>query len=107
MIQEITPSEALDKQSKGAVIVDVREPWELAIANINGTINIPMNTIPNHLDQLNDLAETKALLIMCHHGRRSLSVAHYLIQQGFDTVYNITGGCDAWSLQVNSQLPRY
>jgi rhodanese-related sulfurtransferase len=104
MIQEINPTEALIKQNQGSIIIDVREPWELAVAAVKHTLNMPMNSIPNQLD---NLPKDKALLIMCHHGRRSLQVANFLIAQGFDNVYNITGGCDAWSVTVDSQVPRY
>lgn len=107
MIHEIKPVDALAMQKNGAVIVDVREPWELAVASIPNTLNISMNTIPNRLEDLIELATLKPVLILCHHGRRSLNVAHFLDTHNIGNIYNITGGCDAWSLDVDIQLPRY
>jgi rhodanese-related sulfurtransferase len=107
MISEVKPAAALAMQNNGAVIVDVREPWELAVASVPNTLNIPMNTIPSRLDELLELAKLKSLLILCHHGRRSLNVARFLEQHNIGTIYNITGGCDAWALDVDIQLPRY
>jgi rhodanese-related sulfurtransferase len=107
MIQEISPANALLKQQQGAVLIDVRELSELAIASVQGTLNIPMNSIPDRLDELRAVATNKPLLIMCHHGRRSLNVAHFLLEQGFSDLYNVTGGCDAWSLSLDHKIPRY
>ncbi len=107
MIHEIKPVTALAMQNNGAVIIDVREPWEIAVANISNTLNIPMNIIPDRLDELLELAKLKPLLILCHHGRRSLNVAHFLDTHNIGNIYNITGGCDAWSLDIDIQLPRY
>jgi rhodanese-related sulfurtransferase len=103
-IASVSCEQALDMQSQGALILDVREPWELEIAAIDGTLNIPMQSIPAALDAL---PRDQALLVICHHGIRSMHVARFLEQQGFDRLFNITGGTDAWSRQLNPALARY
>lgn len=103
-VQTISAQQALEMQTQGALILDVREPWELEIAAIDRALNIPMQTIPAALDAL---PREQALLIICHHGIRSMHVARFLEQQGFDDLFNIAGGTDAWSRTVDRALPRY
>ena len=90
------------------LVLDVREPWELQTASVAATgfelLAIPMASIPN---QLVNLDPARPVACLCHHGVRSLRVAAYLAQQGFDNVSNITGGIDAWSLSADPSVPRY
>lgn len=90
--------------SGGALLLDVREPHELAICRIAGSTDIPMRTLPS---RLHDLPRDRAILVLCHHGGRSDRVARFLRQQGFDRVANVTGGIDAWALSVDPSLRRY
>jgi rhodanese-related sulfurtransferase len=85
------------------LIVDVREPWEIATASIPGTLNIPMGDIPSRLTELDPDRET---IVMCHHGVRSAQVAMYLARNGFEQVLNLAGGIDAWS-DLEPSVPRY
>ncbi len=91
-----------------AILLDVREPWELALGRIDiagaRSLAIPMNEIAGRLADI-DAAET--IVCICHHGMRSAQVAHFLERQGYGSVYNLSGGTDAWSTQVDPQLPRY
>jgi rhodanese-related sulfurtransferase len=103
-IQSISAQVALAMQAQGALILDVREPWELEIATIDGALNIPMQTIPKAIDQL---PREQNLLIICHHGIRSMHVASFLEQQGFEALFNISGGTEAWSRTVNTGLAHY
>lgn len=107
MVDEITPTQALAMNQQGALIIDVRELWELHIASIPSAIHIPMNRIDDHLNQLIQWAKNHALLILCHHGWRSLQVAYYLDQYNIGTLYNIKGGCDAWSVELDESVARY
>ena len=86
------------------VLLDVREPWEFERGCIEGAVLIPMRTIPSRLSKLNDDAP---IVCICHHGARSMQVAHFLEQHGFSEVSNLTGGVDAWSRQVDASLPIY
>jgi rhodanese-related sulfurtransferase len=67
-------------------------------------LNIPMQSIPAAVQAL---PRDQSLLLLCHHGMRSMQVARFLAQQGFDAVFNITGGIEAWARQVNPALARY
>lgn len=86
------------------VLLDVREPWEYQTCNIAGSVSIPMNTIPDQLDQLDPDA---AIVCICHHGARSMRVAHFLESNGYTQVTNLTGGIHAWALQVDPAMPTY
>ena len=88
--------------------LDVREDWEVAVAAIHikgvAVTHIPMGRIPKRLAELDP---EQPVVCICHHGMRSAQVAGFLERQGFATVYNLAGGIDAWSEQVDSTVPRY
>ena len=90
------------------LLLDVREDWEVAFAAIRLTgapqRHIPMGQIPERLAELD---RAQPVVCVCHHGMRSAQVAHFLAREGFETVYNLAGGIDAWSLQVDATVPRY
>jgi rhodanese-related sulfurtransferase len=88
------------------VLLDCREPSEVATARIDGSITIPMREIPSRLAEL-EPHKTGRIVIHCHHGGRSLRVAQFLRQQGFDQAQNLAGGIDAWSLEIDPTVPRY
>src|SRR6266436_4675500 len=81
------------------VLLDCREPSEVATAKIAGTLHIPMREIPARIAEL-EPQKTGRIVVHCHHGGRSLRVTQYLRQQGFTQVQNMAGGIDAWSLEV-------
>jgi rhodanese-related sulfurtransferase len=102
----ISPKElkkSLDNGDK-LVLVDVREEWEYSLAKLDGSILIPLGTLPQSLDQLNRDSE---IIAICHHGMRSADATNFLLQQGFQKVKNLVGGIDAWSTQVDGTVPRY
>ena len=86
------------------VLLDVREPWEVALGQLAGAVPIPMRSVP---ERVSELDETRAIVCICHHGAHSLQVAHFLEQNGFTNISNLTGGVHAWSLQVDPTLPLY
>ncbi|GIW54362.1 MAG: rhodanese domain protein [Nitrospiraceae bacterium] len=102
----ITPRDLKARLDKGdkLVLLDVREPWEHSLAKIEGSILIPLGTLPQSLDKLDRQAE---IIAYCHHGMRSADAAGFLLQQGFANVKNLVGGIDAWSVQVDPSVPRY
>ncbi|QMV20030.1 sulfurtransferase [Granulicella sp. 5B5] len=87
------------------LLLDVREPWEVATAGIDGATLIPMNEIPGRAHQ--ELNDEAPILVLCHHGARSLSVTAWLRNQGFDKAQSIAGGIDAWSRLIDPHIPRY
>lgn len=86
------------------VLLDVREPWEYQTCQINGSVSMPMNTIPAQLEQLDRNA---SIICICHHGARSMRVASFLESNGFGQVTNLTGGIHAWAQQVDPAMPTY
>lgn len=92
------------EQGDRAVLLDVREPWEYALAHVEGSLHIPMGEVQNKLEELNS---DRMYVVMCHHGRRSQQVADYLATKGFRQVSNLAGGIDAWAEDLDPDLPRY
>lgn len=90
------------------VLLDVREAWELQTARLDlpgaRTLHMPMSTLPARLHELD---RAQPILGLCHHGVRSQQCVAFLQAQGFDAVYNVAGGIDAWSREVDPSVPRY
>lgn len=89
---------------KPPVVLDVREPWEVALARGPGTVCIPLNEIPLRLKELDAGAP---IIAMCKLGGRSQRAAEYLVGHGFTDVGNLVGGIDAWSREIDPGVPRY
>ena len=85
-------------------LLDVREEWEYQTCHLPNSLHIPMNDVPNSVHQLD---QENAVVVICHHGMRSLQVAHYLESIGFENVINLRGGIDAWSREVDESVPIY
>ena len=109
-MQGISVVELDERRRSGdsVVVIDVREPMELAIAGIPDTVHVPMNDVPGRLDDIRELADNDTdVVVMCHSGHRSMMVARFLQQHGFERVFNLTGGIDAWSREVDPSVPAY
>ena len=85
------------------VLLDVREPYEIEICNVKGSLFIPMNEIPQNLEQLD---KEKRYAVMCHSGVRSLYVSNYLNSLGYSTL-NVIGGIERWATDVDKNMERY
>ena len=106
MSYEISPAEAAQiLREKGAKLVDVREPWEFATTHIEGSVPIPMGEVPIRAQKELDVDER--LVIVCHHGVRSMNVTAWLRRQGFEKAQSLRGGIDAWSVEVDPAVARY
>jgi|SRR5579872_5110109 len=86
-------------------LIDVREPFEVQQARIDGAEVIPMRSVPKALPQLED--EENPIVIFCHHGMRSLQVVGWLREQGVENCTSMAGGIDRWSLEIDPTVPRY
>jgi rhodanese-related sulfurtransferase len=106
---EISPREVAELQKSGKPIslIDVREPNEWAISRIEGASLVPMNTVPANLQSLEGQADESALIVYCHHGVRSLQVVAWLREKGIENCLSMAGGIDRWSLEIDSNVPRY
>jgi len=94
--------------SPESVLLDVREPWEVALASIRlpGVVHrdIPLGSLAQRLGELDP---STSIVCICHHGVRSRQVVAFLDGQGWPSVYNLRGGVDAWSCDVDPAVPRY
>ena len=93
-----------DPARPAPVVLDVREPWEISTAQIAGSVSIPMQQIPARSEELDDDVQ---IVCICHHGARSAQVAMFLESRGHKDVFNLYGGIDAWSRQVDPAVPTY
>ena len=93
-----------DDSKKKPLILDIREVWEYQKSRLPDTQLMPMRTVPARMFELDKHQE---IVVMCHHGVRSRMMTQFLEQQGFTAVYNLTGGIDAWSKQIDPSVPLY
>ena len=107
MEYEITVADVKSMQDAGEeiIVLDVREPWELDVARISGSKHIPMGDIPARCNQ--ELDPDDHIVVVCHHGVRSMNVTAWLRQQGFEKVQSLRGGIDRWSREIDSSVPIY
>lgn len=113
MIEQVPPSQLPQwiaqacAAGEAPLLLDVREPieWQLASVRADGAelLQLPMYSLP---PRLHELDPDRPVAVLCHHGARSMQVALFLQQQGFERVANVTGGIDAWS-QIDPSIPRY
>lgn len=105
-MREINVTELAQWRTSGRtfMLLDVREPHELATAAIAGSHHIPMREIPG---RTSELPKDQEIVVMCHHGARSARVAGFLETQGFTNVINLDGGIDAWSKQIDPSVANY
>lgn len=85
-------------------LIDVREPWEYDIAKINGSKLVPLGELE---ERLTELSREGVLVLQCHSGGRSEQGTRLLQQAGFTSVYNLEGGIEAWSREIDPTVPRY
>jgi len=104
---EISVAEVRDLLERGAPLrlIDCREEFEHNICRIGAAELIPMRSIPLHLQHLRD--EGLPLVVLCHHGVRSLAVVEWLRRNGVEDCRSMAGGIDRWSLEIDARVPRY
>ena len=107
MDYEITPEDVKMKIDQGDkfTLLDVREPWEFETASLEGAKLIPMGDISARANQ--ELDPEDHIVVICHHGIRSMNVTAWLRQQGFEKAQSMRGGIDAWSRHVDGTVPVY
>jgi adenylyltransferase/sulfurtransferase len=103
---EIDPTElrALLASGEPPALLDVREPWEHAIARIEPSTLIPLGTLPGSLNRLDP---ERPLVLYCHHGNRSLHAVEFLRQMGFRRLKSLRGGVESWSREIDPSMRRY
>jgi len=86
------------------LLIDVREPEEIAVAALPAARVYPLSRAEEWIDSL---PMDRPLVIFCHHGIRSMHVARVLVDRGYRNITNLAGGIDLWSAQVDPSVPRY
>lgn len=92
-------------QASAPLLLDVREPWEFNTANLPESTLMPMGEVPSRAHQ--ELDPDQPIVVLCHHGARSLSVTMWLREQGFEHAQSLAGGIDRWSQVIDPHVPRY
>ena len=108
MIEQL-PATALREWLKDAargqpMVVDVREPWEHAICHLEEAQLLPMQEITARWQEI---PQDRDIVVLCHHGMRSLQVADFLHDQGYTRLYNLIGGIAAWADEVDPSMAHY
>jgi len=103
---EIEPEDLERRLTAGEAIqiVDVREDWKREICALPRAVGIPMERVPDSLERLD---HTAPLVLVCHHGMRSLHAANWLRSQGYDLAVSLSGGVDAWAARIDPGMARY
>jgi len=108
LIPELEPRELAewqrDANREPPLLLDVREPWEHEVCRIDGAKLVPLRSLPAVVDEL---PRDRDIVVVCHHGRRSLHAAIWLVRSGFERVQNLRGGVAAWADQVDPAMRRY
>ena len=85
-------------------LIDVREPWEVAIARLPASTHIPLGQLPARLGELQSDSD---IIVMCKSGGRSRRATELLLARGFERAANLTGGIEAWADEIEPDLPTY
>jgi rhodanese-related sulfurtransferase len=103
-ISALELNQRLQANDLSPLLLDVREPHEFKYCRIAGSINIPMNQVPSRLTELDPQSD---IIVICHHGMRSIQVAIFLDGKGFKQITNLTGGVAAWAKDIDPSMPTY
>jgi rhodanese-related sulfurtransferase len=108
-VREIAPRELADRlrqpEGEKPVLLDVRNPEEVRVASIPGSVYVPIHELPSRLDDLEEL-RTRPFVVICHIGVRSWHAAAFLESVGF-AASSLAGGIDRWAVEVDPRMPRY
>jgi len=107
-MRQITPRELAerlnDDTQEAPLLIDVREPWEFQLCHIEGSLPMPMGTVPARHQEID---REREVVVICHHGGRSAQVCMFLEHQGFAKLINLAGGVAGWAAQVDPNMPQY
>ena len=107
-MKQITPPQLADwlqdSTRPAPVLLDVREPSEFSYCAIPGSLPMPMASVPARMQELDPDAE---IVVICHHGGRSMQVAMFLERNGFGSIYNLAGGVNAWAHDIDPDMRKY
>ena len=104
-VREITPAELQQMLSTtdAVTLIDVREPQEAAVCAIDGSTLIPLNSLPQRLQEI---PTERPVVLYCHHGMRSMHAAQFLARNGYQAI-SLAGGIDRWAVEIDPKMARY
>ncbi len=107
-VKFVSATEAFEmlKNNQSIKLIDVREPHEYEFCNIKGALLCSLSRFDEAISEAN-LSKSDKIVLYCHHGVRSMKAAIYLADQGFEDLYSLEGGIEAWSLEVDPSVARY
>lgn len=107
-MQQLRPAQLAqwlaDDSRPAPVLLDVREPWEFELCHLDGAQHMPMHLVPV---RFGELSPDQDIVVICHHGARSMQVGMFLESRGFAAINNLTGGVEAWATEVDPTMRRY
>jgi sulfur-carrier protein adenylyltransferase/sulfurtransferase len=105
-VPQLAPATLAEWYASGRpfALVDVREPYEFELARLPGAVLVPLGTLPSAVEQI---PRDRDVVLLCHHGMRSQQAAMHLRTRGHTRVFNLSGGIDRWSRDVDPAVPRY
>ena len=103
---EVSVEDLADLKAGGRrfYLLDVREPWEIDLCRFDGSLDIPLDELPERLDEVPTDAP---IIVVCHHGQRSAYATHWLRGAGRGQAVNLAGGIDAWARRIDAAMPIY
>jgi rhodanese-related sulfurtransferase len=105
-VEELAARMADDRST--VQLVDVREPQELELAELEGFLNLPLSQFADWSNQISTKLDPEVeTIVLCHHGMRSAQMCQWLMSQGFTQVKNVLGGIEAYAAIVDPKVPRY
>ena len=96
-----------DSEDGAIRLIDCREEDEFALCRIPDAELIPLSRFPEEARNRLLSDQARPVVVYCHHGMRSLQATNYLRQLGLDRVWSMTGGIEAWSVEIDPEVPRY
>lgn len=99
----ISTAQALELLDNNAIVADIRDGQSFAAGHMPGAVNVNNDNLQ---DFLRDTDMDKPLLVCCYHGISSQSAAQFLAHQGFDEVYSVNGGYEAWRVDYPDKCER-
>ena len=105
--RDISPKQLqgwLEADDGSVFLLDVRESHELELASLDAAVHVPMREVVGRLDEI---PTDRRVVVMCHHGGRSAMVCRAMASKGRERLYNLDGGIDKWSVQIDPEVGRY
>lgn len=105
---QVSPQQLAEqlKSANPPHLLDVREPGEHAVAALPNSTLIPLGELAFRADEIEEWKD-HPVVVYCHHGIRSAHAISHLRTIGFNQLFNLAGGIDRWSMEVDPSTPRY